>query len=313
MSCSITFGLTVPLLEWTELRPYAGHTFEHLHKLKPATLRFKHRDQEVVWNPNPASQSIYSELLKILEYLPGRLAGCNARLENDADHLDYRTEKMSPNNGSCGLINVLLHWRRAMTALKARELQETTDYAWCRLYCLRDDFSYSFDYSSKLEKLSLTHCGVEKELERVDERLVQLKKMLEMKAHHQFYHECIEFLMKVDQLRWALHLNCRFAHPMLIGSWLPITLQKRSVTYGQLTDDYYTYVETETQKLRNLGTLYYDHVDGISTKTPQELITAQKRPASPLSDVSDDTDTEDETNNKPKKTKTAEKNIEQIV
>jgi len=299
MHCTVTFGLTVSLHDWTSLRSYAGHTFEHLRKLLPPTLTLKHNEHEMVWNPNPNCHNIYLELLKILEYLPGRLAQCYNHLADEDDLLDYRSKNMTTRRaGSVGLGNVLLHWKQAMAALKVREMQETPDYACSRLHCLRDEFGCSFRYDKYLEKHSpsqLIHAGLKKGLEKVEDYLEQLKKLLDIKSRCYFYHECGEFLQKADYLRWALHLCCRFGQPMLIGSWLPITSRAPANDYGKLMDDYYTYVEAETLQLRDLSRLFNDHVFSIATKSGEALKTAQNQgPETPLSEVSDDDD-DDET------------------
>lgn len=289
MTCLITFGLTIPLAEWKALQPYPGHCFEHLQRLKPATLQLKHRDKIVVWNPNPANHNIYVELLRILEYLPGQLARCQNEVENDADRVVTKTPEMTRSDHTYALTNARLLWKRAISALKAREELETTDYAWTRLTNVKADFTYSFEYAKKLNRVSPVHYGVEVALQRVEEHLEQLGGLLKMKCKYHFYSECVEFTSNVDFLRWCLHLCCRFVQPVLTGAWIPVTKQtaERDLSFGKLMDEYFTYAQRETDRLRSLNRTFFDHYNkDIANKSPEALKGMQGRPCTPL--LSDD-------------------------
>jgi len=300
MSCSITFGLTVPLRDWNALQTYAGHGFEHLQLLKPATLTLALREKDVLWSPNPANHNIFIELLKILEYLPSQLARCHNHLSDIEDCMEAETCKMSSTSGAYVLDNVLCLWRQAVAALRARECQTTSDVAWSRLTNLRDDFTYYFTYKKQLTGIIMSQASFEGALEKVEDHLVQLKSILNNKIRHHFYNECSEFLFKADHLRWILHLCCRFVHPILTGAWLPITKQKENQRYGQLLDDYFEFVDTETNNLRNLFDLYQDHINEIWKKTGRELEKAQSRQTTPfllnanISDVDEVNDDDDD-------------------
>ena len=293
MTCLITFGLTIPLAEWKALQSYPGHCFEHLQRMRPATLTLKHRDKVVVWNPNPANHNIYVELLKILEYLPGQLARCQNELEDDADRVVKISPEMTKSDHTYVLTNARLLWKRAVSALKAREELETTDYAWTRLTNVKADFAYSFAYTKKLNRVSPMYYGVDVALQRVDEHLEQLGDLLKRKCKFHFYNECVEFANNVDQLRWCLHLCCRFVHPVLTGAWMPITMQpaNRDLSFGKLMDDYFTYVQKETYSLRPLNRIFFDHYNkDIANRSPEALKGMQKRPCSPLLSEESDND-----------------------